>query len=198
MNKFNNELKPRKKTSLSKILMAVSLLILLFIILYSAGVSKNISKDLRLEDLESQLSESKVEIRRLKKELSVLSSNSNSKDKELSESKVEIRRLKKELSVLSSNSNSKDKELSESKVEIRRLREEISVLSSNNRKSSNLKWENISNWRKLKLGISMDKVKKILGEPEKVRGGTFTYWEYPHGEVRFYYEKLDEWNEPDF
>ena len=170
MNKFNNELKPRKKTSLSKILMAVSLLILLFIILYSAGVSKNISKDLRLEDLESQLSESKVE----------------------------IRRLKKELSVLSSNSNSKDKELSESKVEIRRLREEISVLSSNNRKSSNLKWENISNWRKLKLGISMDKVKKILGEPEKVRGGTFTYWEYPHGEVRFYYEKLDEWNEPDF
>ena len=93
---------------------------------------------------------------------------------------------------------SKDKELLELKVEIKRLREEVSVLSSNNRKSSNIKWEDISNWRKLKQGMSMDKVKQLLGEPKRVKGGSFTHWTYPDGKVTFYNEGLDSWSEPNF
>ena len=48
-------------------------------------------------------------------------------------------------------------------------------------------WKQISNWRSLKRGMSYDEVRAILGEPSRIRGGSFTYWDYLNrGWVTFY------------
>jgi outer membrane protein assembly factor BamE (lipoprotein component of BamABCDE complex) len=53
------------------------------------------------------------------------------------------------------------------------------------------------NWRKLTKDMSTSDVKKILGEPHRVDGGTFTHWYYQnHGGVIFYEGKVDRWMEP--
>ena len=41
------------------------------------------------------------------------------------------------------------------------------------------KWQNLANWRRLRVGMSMDGVRALLGEPERVNAlgvGTFWYW----------------------
>jgi hypothetical protein len=58
-------------------------------------------------------------------------------------------------------------------------------------------WQSLENWRKLESGLSPKTVRKILGEPARIEGGTFTYWHFPNdGEVVFYEGKLDRWDEP--
>ena len=59
-------------------------------------------------------------------------------------------------------------------------------------------WKNLANWRSLKKGSNYDEVRAILGEPEKVSAsGSLTYWYYSkRGDVTFYKDKLDGWNEP--
>jgi hypothetical protein len=58
-------------------------------------------------------------------------------------------------------------------------------------------WESLDNWRKLERGQSTKVVKSILGEPERVEGGSFTYWRYPGmGTVVFYNGRVDSWDEP--
>lgn len=59
-------------------------------------------------------------------------------------------------------------------------------------------WKNLANWRSLKKGSNYDEVRAILGEPEKVSAsGSFTLWYYSkRGDVTFYKDKLDGWNEP--
>ena len=59
-------------------------------------------------------------------------------------------------------------------------------------------WKNLANWRSLKKGSSYDEVRTILGEPEKVRAsGPLTFWSYSNrGEVTFYEDRLNGWNEP--
>lgn len=52
------------------------------------------------------------------------------------------------------------------------------------------KHENIENWRKLKLGMSRDQVKEILGEPLTIETGYWIRWYYNdnrlHSKIEFY------------
>ena len=57
-------------------------------------------------------------------------------------------------------------------------------------------WRDISNWRRLRRGMKPDQVRALLGEPERVEGGDFTYWHWANAYVLFYSGKLDRWSEP--
>jgi hypothetical protein len=62
-------------------------------------------------------------------------------------------------------------------------------------------WRDLRNWRQLRLGMSMDQVRALLGEPERVDaiGYTFWYWDYPLGpQVTFDSRtgKVNGWREP--
>lgn len=58
-------------------------------------------------------------------------------------------------------------------------------------------WSSIENWRRLQRDMGYDEVREILGEPERIEGGTFTHWYYPNGGMAvFYDDDLDRWKEP--
>lgn len=58
-------------------------------------------------------------------------------------------------------------------------------------------WESITNWRKLRMRMSENDVRKILGDPEKIDGGDFAFWYYPNdGRVTFIQGGVDGWSEP--
>lgn len=59
-------------------------------------------------------------------------------------------------------------------------------------------WRSKANWRKLKRGMTEAAVRALLGEPERIDGGSFTYWRYPRrGEVTFWRGAgVDNWTEP--
>ena len=54
----------------------------------------------------------------------------------------------------------------------------------------------LANWRRLRRGMKMDEVRKLLGEPESVNAGSFTRWYYPGGSVTFDDDKVYGWDEP--
>jgi hypothetical protein len=58
-------------------------------------------------------------------------------------------------------------------------------------------WKSLANWRSLKKGMSYDEVRAILGEPNRIEGGTFTHWYFPsRSDVTFHEDKLYSWSEP--
>ncbi len=59
-------------------------------------------------------------------------------------------------------------------------------------------WHNKNNWRQyLRLGMTKNEVRQLFGEPESVRVySEIETWNYGSGEVQFYNELLDAWNEP--
>ena len=59
-------------------------------------------------------------------------------------------------------------------------------------------WKSLANWRKLKQGMSEDDLRTLLGEPQRINGGSFSRWKYPNlGEVTFYMrDGVYKWNEP--
>ena len=64
------------------------------------------------------------------------------------------------------------------------------------------KWRDPGNWRRLRVGMTMDEVRTSLGEPETVRVDelrTYWYWDYPGG-AEVYFDtrsrKLGGWTEP--
>jgi len=61
-------------------------------------------------------------------------------------------------------------------------------------------WRDIANWRRLKRGMSMDQVRELLGEPDRVDGGGVAYWHWGKGAeaatVTFIADELAEWSEP--
>ena len=66
------------------------------------------------------------------------------------------------------------------------------------------KWQDKANWRRLRIGMTMDAVRALLGEPEKVdvlAGVTLWYWDYSSGSntyLRFDPRgRLDAWSEPE-
>lgn len=85
---------------------------------------------------------------------------------------------------------------------------EKSTATTNSKKTYNNvsgseKYKYKSNWRKLSKGMSQSRVRQILGEPEKIRGGAYTYWSYKDGSLSFYVcgsdchlDGLDSWTEP--
>lgn len=59
-------------------------------------------------------------------------------------------------------------------------------------------WKDLKNWRQLRVGMSYDEVRTLLGEPEKIEGGNvaFWYWDNRRASVGFISEKLYSWSEP--
>jgi hypothetical protein len=58
-------------------------------------------------------------------------------------------------------------------------------------------WQDKSNWRSLKKGMTREKVRSILGEPADVRAsGPFEYWRWGASSVTFHDERVYGWNEP--
>jgi len=65
------------------------------------------------------------------------------------------------------------------------------------------RWKDIANWRQLRIGMTMDAARALLGEPEKVdvlSGITLWYWDYSSASntyLRFDQRgRLDAWSEP--
>jgi hypothetical protein len=58
------------------------------------------------------------------------------------------------------------------------------------------RWRDLANWRRLRLGMKMDEVRALLGEPERVEAGPVTYWRWPGANVFFMSGKLEGWSEP--
>jgi hypothetical protein len=61
-------------------------------------------------------------------------------------------------------------------------------------------WRDIQNWRRLRMGMTMDQVRAILGEPERVVAGSRTMWHWGDtgiGHVTFDRSgRVDGWWEP--
>ena len=58
-------------------------------------------------------------------------------------------------------------------------------------------WKSEANWRSLTKDMSTTEVRKILGEPDRVDGGSITSWFYQNeGTVVFFNEKVTRWTEP--
>ena len=58
------------------------------------------------------------------------------------------------------------------------------------------RWRDLANWRRLRRGMSMNDVRALLGEPERVDAGFITFWRWPDGDVHFVDGKVDGWSEP--
>jgi heme exporter protein D len=55
----------------------------------------------------------------------------------------------------------------------------------------------ITNWRRLREGMSYSDVRELLGDPTRVDGGSVASWAYPrHGRVDFVSGKVTSWSEP--
>ena len=89
--------------------------------------------------------------------------------------------------------------------EIKDLKARVSSLEQNGQsKSATSKptassdgWKNLANWRNLKIGMSYQEIRSLLGEPMRVRGGPFTDWLYENrGFVVFHEDKVYSWQEP--
>jgi hypothetical protein len=61
-------------------------------------------------------------------------------------------------------------------------------------------WKELANWRRLSRGMSMDQVRALLGEPDRVTGGGITRWRWGKpeeaAEVYFIEDRLEGWTEP--
>lgn len=67
--------------------------------------------------------------------------------------------------------------------------------------STSANWRDIQNWRRLRLKMTMDQVRALLGEPERVDVlGPYTVWRWESGyaSVTFLNDsgKLENWSEP--
>ena len=59
-------------------------------------------------------------------------------------------------------------------------------------------WKALSSWRKLKVGMDYESVKKILGSAHRIDGGILARWYYKNGgQVNFYDGGVTRWQEPD-
>lgn len=58
----------------------------------------------------------------------------------------------------------------------------------------------LSSWRQLRIGLSRQDVRSILGEPRRIEGGALEYWYYGNesykNRVVFYNSYLRSWDEP--
>jgi hypothetical protein len=105
------------------------------------------------------------------------------------------------------NSNADDNDrLDLLEKEIRDLKIRISKLEAPSSKSgsqpeplpSGEDWRFIPNWRKLTTSLGPSDVRKLLGEPDRIKGGVVAYWYYHNdGEVTFLNDRVTSWNEPE-
>lgn len=55
-----------------------------------------------------------------------------------------------------------------------------------------------ANWRQLRLGMTQESVRQLLGDPERVTGGSVTMWQWSAGYTMFAgnTQLLTGWSEP--
>ena len=58
------------------------------------------------------------------------------------------------------------------------------------------KWQDLQNWRRLSIGMTMDEVRALLGEPLRVDAGYVTFWRWANASVTFISGRVDGWSEP--
>lgn len=56
--------------------------------------------------------------------------------------------------------------------------------------------KDLRNWRRLRKGMSMDEVRALLGEPERVDAGPVTFWRWGSADVAFMNDGVVGWSEP--
>ena len=82
----------------------------------------------------------------------------------------------------------------------RRVRELESLIKSEPSKGRPIRasagWRDLANWRQLRKGMTMDEVRALLGEPERVDAGPYTFWRWTDAEVYFMSDELAGWSEP--
>lgn len=66
--------------------------------------------------------------------------------------------------------------------------------------NTNRGFENLENWRRLKVDMKESEVEAILGKPQRIDGGYVATWHYSNnrmrGSVSFIDGKLHSWSEP--
>ena len=82
--------------------------------------------------------------------------------------------------------------------DLKNQKKKIENTSVVNNVASSDKYKYKSNWRKIRMDMSRNSVRKILGEPDKIEVGVYEKWTYPKGEVHFskYFDELKKWEEP--
>ena len=90
--------------------------------------------------------------------------------------------------------------------EVQETKQRLSILESKLRNKNDEKelviaddgWKSVANWRKLTPGMSTRKVKKILGDPQRIEGAKNAVWYYNNGGVvRIIDGNVDRWSEPE-
>ena len=91
-----------------------------------------------------------------------------------------------------------EKEMQEIKLRLSKLESLLSNPSNAQKPvTSGEGWKSVMNWRKLTTDMSTSDVQKILGEPDRVDGGTIATWYYQNGgRITFFMGKAHEWMEP--
>jgi hypothetical protein len=91
-----------------------------------------------------------------------------------------------------------EKELQETKLRLSKLESLISDPSkAQELATSGEGWKSVMNWRKLTTEMNANDVRKILGEPHRVDGGTVATWYYKNGGVVVFFDgKASRWMEP--
>ena len=91
-----------------------------------------------------------------------------------------------------------EKEIQETKLRLSKLEALLSNPSNaQNPAASGEGWKSVMNWRKLTNDMSTSDVQRILGEPDRIDGGTLALWYYKnHGTVTFLSGKVQRWSEP--
>ncbi|MES2281557.1 MAG: hypothetical protein V4542_09095 [Pseudomonadota bacterium] len=91
-----------------------------------------------------------------------------------------------------------EKEVQELKLRLTNLEPPQGVLNGRQKPVAAIEgWKHLANWRALKKGMTPAGVRATLGEPERIRSGTFDVWTYSSsGNVTFYKHKVEGWSEP--
>lgn len=91
-----------------------------------------------------------------------------------------------------------EKEMRETKLRLQKLESLLSKPSNAQEPiASGDGWKSVMNWKKLAKDMSASDVRKILGEPLQLDGGTFARWYYQNrGIVMFFEGRVSRWEEP--
>jgi ABC-type bacteriocin/lantibiotic exporter with double-glycine peptidase domain len=91
-----------------------------------------------------------------------------------------------------------EKEIQELKARVSRLEPLLNEPSrAQGIDTSGERWKSLANWRKLSTDMSASEVRTILGEPERLDGGSVARWYYQNGgRVTFISGRVSQWVEP--
>jgi outer membrane protein assembly factor BamE (lipoprotein component of BamABCDE complex) len=91
-----------------------------------------------------------------------------------------------------------EKEIQETKLRLQRLESSLGQSSNVQEPITSAEgWKSVMNWKKLAKDMSASDVRKILGEPLQLDGGTFARWYYQNrGVVMFFEGRVSRWEEP--